>query len=1560
MAQDPHQEKVLDELSSRYAKNQIYTELGSVTVSLNPFKLLPIYSTGVVHSYGASPDSLPTHIFGFADKVYSSMVGEKNNQLILISGESGSGKTEAMKLILQYLIQAKSKELIQRRSKIDSGPTEDSDSQALDNILQAMILLQYFSHPQTRHHSNASQCWSWVELFFDAKAAHTGARIHAALLDANRVTNANFEANEKNFHIFYLLCEHRMHPRLVGLGLLPASEYRYLSGSEQKESGPNDFETVDALEMNLRAFRCLGVKDEELNVILRLLAGILLLGNINIVLEGEQVTISNPTQVDAAAKMLHIHSKKLHEALLRPTLKDSLLSRDTLAQDIYHGLFSELISLVNRGLMEMDCDNDPQQNYLSLSVLDVCPGSSDEDGKTLESLLTHYGNAQLMLHFYQQVFLNEKKAYEQDDVKISHLTFPSSQPTQDTLAQLERDINFLISQDSNTSVHPLLRDILTNNLYGRSPDKIAQLWKGKSHPRAGLSDMLARVETTRPHFLRCIRPNRGMKPDAFDRTSVQQQLELGAAFHAARLKTEGYPFRALKPPFLHRFQYCIPRARRKDLLVGSPLLVEQLIDALEIVARDQNLAAFSKDEIQVGKTNVFWTLAQQEVLDVLLAPERLAACIKLQALFRGCLVRKGNANRKQTYQRAYALIQTIKSYSAVDPEFLKKELLELSASEVKLPIMERVRQWKLWITHYHQVVADLKTVLQYPDSLAAVEGVFGRVELESFLLAAPESKLPSSPATTSHLLLRHTPSVVNVAELRQKEFQDFVRNSPVVSNLVNQLVAQRTRLTACNTATVALKDALLTDNGEAISQALKLAEAAQLESPLVQEARALLARLGDEQNVVGELTKAMNGTDLAALEKALDDAKRIALDDERSTLIHSAIDRLHKLYREQMQKLPDADKAALATRAQAYGFPEDASPVEKKKPPPPPPSPGSLPRAESAGFVGSIDKKQHSRVGSGNSFELNSPLTLAQQTELDQAITNRDLEALHKLLGGISPSDVTSERSRQIRRADALIKQLEQEKKMESALEAAIEELDQDALRGILKEAALCGMPVSELMRTARNICYEITAHELLQMKIENALSQVKDDLSNVDDIKAKVIVFVKQLEEMDMKNDAWARRARLFLRSGTPHARVSFKLHVTDKAMLGDMKARRSFSLLPDTSQFADVMNTPRNHHPLSKYSGLRDPATFTRLSIFKQPKNMLESMCRYQKKNLSSSLTQMSKDKSKICKEIFQNILGYMKITYHPYPVTLGHAVIMAGLNNVDLRDEIYAQLIKQTTFKIPKLGPGARKPSVKQGMIHGWVLLYFTINTFLPSSEEMKPILLDHIVAATHLPTGGEFDPVVQYAMHCYAAYKVMIGQPDTYRPVPPSIDQMRLASDGELDFTQIEMTVLELVDKDRTDLEKPVRNKVKAAKIRQYNKEYFSDTVTPTDFEERMESPCMTPRGIRQRRNTGGSSLLSPSLVTGSVSSTSSSSGGDGDGSPTRGSTASSGSRGSLVLPASVGRALSTPAPSSPNQRHMSLSNVPPPPPSPLLLSSPNQRNSSLSNAPPPPDLPALVE
>ena len=194
MAYDSHQEKVLDELSSRYSKNQIYTELGSVTVSLNPFKLLPIYSSGVVHSY-ASPNSLPTHIFGFADRVYSSMVGEKSNQLILISGESGSGKTEAMKLILQYLIQTKSKELIQR-SMIDAGPAEKVDLKAMDNILQAMVLLQYFSQPQTRHHSNASRCWSWVELFFDSNAAYSGARIHATLLDANRVTDTNFEANE--------------------------------------------------------------------------------------------------------------------------------------------------------------------------------------------------------------------------------------------------------------------------------------------------------------------------------------------------------------------------------------------------------------------------------------------------------------------------------------------------------------------------------------------------------------------------------------------------------------------------------------------------------------------------------------------------------------------------------------------------------------------------------------------------------------------------------------------------------------------------------------------------------------------------------------------------------------------------------------------------------------------------------------------------------------------------------------------------------------------------------------------------------------------------------------------------------------------------------------------------------------------------------------------------------------------------------------------------------------------------------------------------------------------
>jgi len=671
-----------------------------------------------------------------------------------------------MKLILQFLIQAKSKELIQRRSLIDAGSSEDSDLQAMDNILQAMVLLQYFSHPRTRHHSSASQCWSWVELLFDSKAAYWGARINTALLDATRVTNVNFGANERNFHIFYLLCEHRMHPRLAGLHLLPASRYRYLSSGEQKELAPTDFETVDALEMNLRAFRCLGVSEEELNVIVRLLAGILHLGNIDFVQEDDKVKITNQAQVDIAAKMLHIQSKKLHDALLRPTLTESLLSRDALARDIYHGLFGELISLINRGLVD-DCD-EPRQNCLSLSVLDVCPGSND-DAKTLESLLTHYGNAQLLLHFYQEAFFKEKKAYEQDDVKISHLAFPSPQPTHDTVAQLEKDINLLISQDPNTSVHPLLRDILTNCMHGRTPDKIAQLWKGRSHPRQGLDDMLARVAATRPHFLRCIRPNRGMKPDIFDRASVQQQLELGATFHAARLKTDGYPFRATKQRFLHRFHYCIPRARRKDMLATSP---QGLIDAMQIIAQEQKLETFSKDQIQVGKENVFWTMAQQQVFDVLLAPERLIACIKLQSFFRGCLVRKGNANRKQIYQRSRAVIANIKSYSAADPEATKRELSELAASEVRLPIVDRIRQWKLWLTHYYQVISDLKTVAQHPDSLAAVEGVLSRVELESFLLLAPvESKMPTSASPTTQLLLRHTPSASSIGELRQKEFQ---------------------------------------------------------------------------------------------------------------------------------------------------------------------------------------------------------------------------------------------------------------------------------------------------------------------------------------------------------------------------------------------------------------------------------------------------------------------------------------------------------------------------------------------------------------------------------------------------------------------------------------------------------------------------------------------------------------------------------------------------------------------------------------------------------------------
>jgi len=206
------EQTIIDNLKTRYKKDEIYTNVGSIVVSINPFKSLPIYTSAVLSRYTVLDDNLPPHVFGLACRAYRQMREENADQSFLISGESGAGKTEATKLILQYF-----------------SEVAGSATQVEQEILQSNPLLEAFGNAKTLRNDNSSRFGKYITIRFDNGNRIDSASIQQYLLEKVRVVSQ--AKDERNYHIFYQLCEAAPNDAKRDFAIGPPSHFKYISQS---------------------------------------------------------------------------------------------------------------------------------------------------------------------------------------------------------------------------------------------------------------------------------------------------------------------------------------------------------------------------------------------------------------------------------------------------------------------------------------------------------------------------------------------------------------------------------------------------------------------------------------------------------------------------------------------------------------------------------------------------------------------------------------------------------------------------------------------------------------------------------------------------------------------------------------------------------------------------------------------------------------------------------------------------------------------------------------------------------------------------------------------------------------------------------------------------------------------------------------------------------------------------------------------------------------------------------------------------------------------------------
>ncbi|XP_018563166.1 unconventional myosin-Va isoform X1 [Anoplophora glabripennis] len=425
-----HEPAVLYNLQVRFCQHRdIYTYCGIVLVAINPYDDLPIYDTDTIQTYrGQAMGDLDPHIFAVAEEAYTKLEREQRDQSIIVSGESGAGKTVSAKYAMRYF------------ATVGGSATE---TQIEKKVLASSPIMEAIGNAKTTRNDNSSRFGKFIELQFNKQFHINGASMRTYLLEKSRVV---FQApDERNYHIFYQICSARQ--RLPHLHLVHQNNFHYLNQGESPDvSGVDD---LDSFEETIHALNLLGFSEAEQNDMFKILAAILHLGNIEfseciIETENEQdqegcaikpgdkhmKVLSDLLGIDEEEMRLWLCTRKLvsmREIFMKPmSVEEAAVSRDALAKHIYAELFNWIVLVINKAL-ETDT---PRHKFIG--VLDIY-GFETFETNSFEQFCINYANEKLQQQFNLHVFKLEQEEYIREGIEWKMIDFYDNQPCIDLI-----------------------------------------------------------------------------------------------------------------------------------------------------------------------------------------------------------------------------------------------------------------------------------------------------------------------------------------------------------------------------------------------------------------------------------------------------------------------------------------------------------------------------------------------------------------------------------------------------------------------------------------------------------------------------------------------------------------------------------------------------------------------------------------------------------------------------------------------------------------------------------------------------------------------------------------------------------------------------------------------------------------------------------------------------------------------------------------------------------------------------------------------------------------------
>ncbi|KAH9729480.1 Myosin-16 [Citrus sinensis] len=654
-----HEPGVLHNLATRYEINEIYTYTGNILIALNPFQPLShLYDAYMMERYKGVPfGKLSPHVFAIADAAYREMINEGKSNSILVSGESGAGKTETTKMIMRYLAYL-------------GGHTAAEGRSVEQQVLESNPVLEAFGNAKTVKNNNSSRFGKFVEIQFDKRGRISGAAIRTYLLERSRV--CKISDPERNYHCFYLLCA-APPDEIERYKLGNPTSFHYLNQSNCYELvGVNDANDYLATR---RAMDVIGISRKEQDAIFGVVAAILHLGNIEFEKGEEDSSVVKDNEskfhLQMTAKLLMCDPGELEDALCKRVMitpeeiiKKSLdpvaatVSRDGLAKTIYSRLFDWLVDKIN-----VSIGQDPHSKCL-IGVLDIY-GFESFETNSFEQFCINFTNEKLQQHFNQNVFKMEQNDYRNEEIDWSYVHFVDNQDVLDLIEKKPGGIIALLDEacmfpksthenfsqklyqtfkDHKRFIKPKLtrsdftivhyagevhyqsdlfldknkdyvvaehQDLLSASecsfVSGLFPPISEETTKSSKFSSIGsrfklqLQQLMDTLNSTEPHYIRCVKPNNELKPAILDSNNVMQQLRSGGVLEAIRVKCAGYPTRKTFSEFLDRFGILLPEIRKQNY--DEKIACKWILEKMDLKG------------YQIGKTKVFLKAGQMAELD---------------------------------------------------------------------------------------------------------------------------------------------------------------------------------------------------------------------------------------------------------------------------------------------------------------------------------------------------------------------------------------------------------------------------------------------------------------------------------------------------------------------------------------------------------------------------------------------------------------------------------------------------------------------------------------------------------------------------------------------------------------------------------------------------------------------------------------------------------------------------------------------------------------------------------------------------------------------------------